>query len=242
MSSVTAAATEQFVLIPDTTLWQGQRASLPVMVRLHLPRQVSLLRLVLLYSAYRLRLLGVRSNTALDFCSTLSFYDTVFAGDTGRVVIECRGPRAEQYSGVIGHLDLEVLAGQDTVAWLRPIEVWGDTSIFLLSGQTAWIRIENGPPVEPVLTDGLGAGIPNPFVYRLSVQYAVVQPAWVFFRLFSFSGEEVPLEPSRVYVPRAGAFPVSFSFRPWELASGGYVLRMETDYGTVYFLPILCVK
>jgi hypothetical protein len=198
--------------------------------------------LVILYAARRLRLLGVRANPEGYPCSALEFRDTLLSADTGRVEVLCSNPPSDGYSGVFAWLELEVLAGQDTVAWLQPTELWSGSTALPLRARTGWIRIAESPPVEPVGVDGLWLAIPSPFASELQVQYAVARPGWVFFRLFAVNGRDIAIEPSAVYAPRAGTYTLRLRFVPWELASGTYLIRMETERGTVSFLRVLCVK
>lgn|GEM_PF-1356645 len=236
-----AGTAEQVVVIRDTVLEQGRSAALPIWVQLQLEGDRGLLRLSLFYSAQRLRILGIQGNGQQGLCGELSFWDTVFNGDTGRVDLYCSAS-VQTYTGILGWLEVEVLAGRDTVAWIHPFELRSGEQVLPLRATTAWIRIEGGPLVEPVGVDEVRIGAPNPFADRLWVHYAVARPGWVSFQLFSVSGIEIPLMPSRVYAPRVGSYVIGFRFLPWEIASGGYVLRMVTERGTVRFLWLLCVK
>ena len=230
------------VELPDTALWQGQRAILPIWGQLQLSEGPLPLRLVLLYSANRLRILRVFAEPPAALCEQVSFQDTVLDGDTGRVEIGCMLAVGGEYRGVLGWLELEVLAGRDTVGWIRPVELIANGGPLPLDGQGAQIRILGGPPVEPVGAEGVWMGAPNPFSGELVVHYSVARPGRLLFRLFSLSGREVPVEPSVVEVGRPGTYTLRFRFVPWELSSGGYVVQMVTQSGGVYFLPVMCVK
>ncbi len=234
-------AAEQIVVIPDTVLWQGQRSALPIWVRLQLPEQPTELQISLLYSAQRLRILGLRTGGAESICPELSFRDTIFNGDTGRVDLLC--PMAGGvYAGILAWLEVEILAGRDTSAWIEPLLVRSGEHELPLVGTRAWIRIEGGMPVEPVGVDELRIAVPSPFASELWVYYAVAQPGWVEFRLFSVTGQELVLEPSRVYVLQRGSHVLRFRFSPWQVSSGGYLLRMVTERGVVRFLWLLCER
>lgn len=241
LGSVGGAAAEQIVSVPDTTLRQGQKAALPVWVHFQLPEDGSSLALTLLYSAQRLRLLRAWIEAATG-CSQAEFRDTLLGGDTGRVQLLCTSfPRA-RYEGIFAWLEFEVLAGRDTLAWLTPVEIQADGSPLPLQAQTTRLRIEDGPPVEPIRIDELSVGFPNPFVGELRLRYVVAQAGWVRFDLFSWSGKRIALEPAAIYAPGAGTYVALFRFRSWEVASGGYIVRMQTERGGVSFGRILCVK
>lgn len=234
-------AAEQIVVLPDTVLRQGHQSALPVWVQLQLPEQPAELQISLLYNARRLRVLGVRAGGTQTTCAELSFRDTVLNADTGRVDLFC--PEAQGvYVGVFAWLEVEVLAGRDTSAWIRPLLLRSGGRELPLSASMAWIRIEGGIPVELVEIDEVRLAAPSPFAEQLWVYYAVAYPGWVEFRLFSIMGQEIALEPSRFYVPSRGSYVVQFRFIPWQIASGGYVLRMVTERGVVRFLWLLCEK
>jgi len=238
-----AVLAESTIVVPDTALWQGQRAILPVWSQLHLVENSAPLKLVLLYSAHRLRMLRAFPDSLSGFCSTLSFHDTLLSGDTGRLELICT-PSVEigEYRGVFAWLELEVLAGRDTLAWISPLELLGNGTPLSVSGRGGRIRILGGPPVEPVGMEGVWVGAANPFREELVLRYSVARSGRVAFRIFSLSGKEIPVEPSAVEVPRMGTYTLRFRFPPWEVASGGYVVQMVTESGGVYLLPVMCVK
>ncbi|MCS7176187.1 MAG: hypothetical protein NZ960_00950 [Candidatus Kapabacteria bacterium] len=238
--SLAAVASTQVVEIPDTVLQQGQRAALPIRVQLELPSSASTLRIAVAYSAYRLKVVAIRAGGEL--CGAVELRDTLLDQDTGRVDIYCTAPVAGSYRGVLGWLEIEVLAGREGEAWFFPVAICVDSVELPVAGQKARIRIENGPPVEPIGTEGLWKALPSPFGGEVVVQYSVARPGWVFFQMFSATGKRITLDPSRLYAPRAGTFALRFRFYPWEVSSGAYVLQMQTEHGTVDYLWMLCVR
>lgn len=239
---LTSVLAESRVVLPDTTLWQGQQAALPVWVQFQVIESSLPLTLVLLYSANRLRVLQVFPDSLSGFCQTIRFRDTLLSSDTGQLEIACIPSGGGGYSGIFAWIGLEVLAGRDTLAWIEPVELRSNGTPLPVSRQGARIRILGGPPVEPIGAEGLWAGAPNPFGGELVLRYSVARPGQVFFRLFSLSGREIPLEPSSVEAPRMGTYTLRFRFLPWEVSSGGYIVQMVTEFGGVYLLPVMCVK
>ncbi|MEN3026729.1 MAG: hypothetical protein ABDH31_03340, partial [Chlorobiota bacterium] len=88
------------VEIPDTVLQQGQRAALPIRVQVELPSSASTFRIVVAYSAYRLKVVAIR--TGGELCGAVGLRDTLLDQDTGQADIYCIAPAAGSYRGVFG--------------------------------------------------------------------------------------------------------------------------------------------
>jgi hypothetical protein len=231
---------QPMLLLPDTLVRQGTQVRLPIFARWDFPQTPQRLTAELLYSPNRLRVLGLEANTSDGGLYELALLrDSILSADTAVLAFACTPP-PRTIDALLGWLRVEILAGRDTAAWLQPIHLYADSLLFRLSSPRAWLRIEGSPPVEPIPIEGLFRNVPNPFATSTWLEYAVVQPGWVEFRIFTAQGKLLAQE--RRYHPRAERARLLFQAPSWELASGEYLVLMLTETGAVYSLRMLCAK
>lgn len=166
--------------------------------------------------------------------------NTVTDRTTATLVVECDNV-AEASTGLLCAIDVEGLAGPDTIGTLNPLElvvngqVQGDAA--LTSGT---VRVQGGPGGGTVpLVEGILGNYPNPFRDMTRIEYAMEGPGLAHFTVRDMSGRMfVKLDPIQ-----SDAGLQSFELRPeaWELSSGAYLLQMTTDRGT-YFHSFMIMK
>lgn len=167
----------------------------------------------------------------------------------------------KNYSGIICELEIEGLAGLDTLCNIEPVSMLFDdvspVGIDLIKGT---IKV-NSVPVEPKYHEGISQNYPNPYSYLTTFPFSIDQETGVNFKMYSLNGKRLneesdlddifqmvvydengkSVEKPDSYRFTRGSYKIVLIPYSWKLSSGAYFLIMKTDNG-VYRMNFIYIK
>ena len=251
---------QSLVSVPDTIIPRGQIYSIPITGIIE-QSNVNSIRIKFQYNA---RVIDIKSASGADYyimkCQTPNLSNPNFSNiDTATIDISCDSLSSIK-NGVICIIDVEGLAGSDSLTMLTPIAIYENgilNSTATLKGGT--IKVP-GAPVYQRYPEGLGQNYPNPFSGYTFFPISIEKATKVEFKIFANDGGEVfsddfNYESLQLYkVTNTGNVKInrfedvlekgsySLTFIPDAgLASGSYFLVMLTDNG-IYNKRFLYLK
>jgi len=137
-------------------------------------------------------------------------------------------------------LELEGVIGIDTVGSIGVVGITAnDVPVIDAQVNVGTVTRTGGIGAIPSTVEGFVGNYPNPFGARTRVAFVVEQPGPVRFALCSSQGRVV--EQFGPYEAVAGENAIDLEIISWQVSSGAYLLRMDTERGT-YFHPVTVMK
>ncbi|MCX6156331.1 MAG: hypothetical protein NT007_19435 [Candidatus Kapabacteria bacterium] len=166
-------------------------------------------------------------------------------------------------NGIICELETEGLASEDSLAYIKPVQIFiNDTEITNANLKQGKI-IVNDAIIVPVYPEGLAQNRPNPFLVNdlVSVPFFINKNTKVQFSLFYIDGEFIQdfgvfgqmqnfmitnesglnLNYSHDMIFSHGSYFLKFTPNFWEIPSGKYFLTMKTQ-SFIYKINLLYCK
>lgn len=180
--------------------------------------------------------------------------------ETAILTIICNDVQAVN-NGIICVLEIEGLAGYDSVSYITPKKILIDGTEPQDKEYIKGKIIVSQIPIVQKFPEGLGKNYPNPFSSSTIFPFTIDKTTPVIFKIFSLRGEEVinNNDINSMFqiekLTKTGNIKIDdlskpleqgsyiFIFKPiiWKFGSGGYYLVMETNKG-VYTSSFLYVK
>jgi len=244
------AFSQNYINIPDTTLPRtGKIYSLPIYSNLDLTNADNV-KIRIHFNYLLIDIKSITGGVVYAFNEQNPTY-TIDATTPEQAILEITSNQINQnYSGMLCSINLETLAGSDSIATFSPFyfEING-TEEPDINYQNGIIFI--GDPVYPVLHEGISQIYPNPYSYFENVVFTIEDETTVDFyiystlgqlatkipgstilkyKVFDNTGNEIPnLENYRF--PR-GIYRLYFESIPWKFSSSAYSIVMVTNKGT----------
>ncbi|OGU10656.1 MAG: hypothetical protein A2X61_17050 [Ignavibacteria bacterium GWB2_35_12] len=248
------------VSVPDTVIPRGKIYSIPISGKIDISN-VDSLRIRLQYNA---RVIDIKSAAGNDNfimnCRTVKITNQDLTNiDKATIDVSCDSI-SPTTTGIFCMIDVEGLAGPDSLTNLIPIAVYVNGNPDLLALSDAGLIKVPGPPVYQRFPEWLGQNYPNPFSGYTFFHLSIENETKVDFKIFTNDGSEViskdeNSESLQLYkVTSTGNIKINrfedvidkgnyeLHFIPdAELASGSYFLVMLTDNG-IYNIRFLYLK
>jgi hypothetical protein len=251
---------QSYVSVPDTVIPRGEIYNIPVSGIFN-QSDITSLKITFQFNA---RVIDVKSATGADSyimkCSTPWLSELTFSGsDTAYVDISCDSVSSIT-NGIICSIDVEGLAGPDSITTLVPIKVFiNGIQVELPTFKAGQLRVP-GSTVYQQYPEGLGQNYPNPFSGYTFFPISIENATKIDFKIFTNYGQEVftDLDNSESLmlfketgsgfekinikddVLEKGNYRLTF-IPEAELASGSYFMVMQSDNG-VYNKRFLYIK
>lgn len=250
---------QEKIEIKDTVLYRnGSTYILPVYSNISL-QSVQNLKLKIKFNHLLVDITGIQAGSEYGIKETNSFFSINTENFIESYLEITASDFNSDYSGILFGIQLETLAGPDSIAIISPIEITINdeinTAISLLQG-----KIMIGLPVYPIINEGIQEIFPNPFAYKGTVQFSIKDDTYVKFFIYSSNGRligSIPGETAFKYdfydkknnhIPEIknynftrGYYKFTFEVINWKFSSGLYTLVMETNRG-VYEAKLLLLK
>ncbi len=150
-----------------------------------------------------------------------------------------------QSSGELIAIDFEVMAGERKFAFIKPFKLVVDGVEQTAKFSAGGIEIQD-PAVVTKYTELLEQNYPNPFITTTVFPFSLDIETTVKFSIYDIRGRQVIdwnyiLEHSRLFKGEVGfidlnkdrlgkgEYYLEFNLQPWQLATGMYILVMETE-------------
>lgn len=250
---------QEKIEIRDTILYRnGSTYNLPVYSNISL-QNVQNLKLKIKFNHLLVNITSVATGNGYGIKETNSFFSINTENFLESYLEITATDFNSDYSGILCGIQLETLAGPDSIAVISPIEITingsNNSTISLLQG-----KIMIGLPVYPIINEGIQEIFPNPFAYKGTVQFSIKDDTYVKFFIYSSNGRligSIPGETAFKYdfydkknnhIPEIknynftrGYYKFTFEVINWKFSSGLYTLVMETNRG-VYESKLLLLK
>lgn len=152
--------------------------------------------------------------------------DTMVTSTEGRIVLECWDTKPTTNAPLFA-LDVEFLSGPGTTGVLRVIRVDRDKvpveNVQLTSSKVTAL----GSPATSVPEEGITGNYPNPFVTNSVFVFRLTEPSAVSLAVLTVDGRKV-LDLGTISAT-AGENQYQLTTNSWELATGPYVMLVETE-------------
>lgn len=240
--------------VPDTVLFRGENNTIGLEVTGNIDADQA--DLIQIYFEYKSDVINIKSAHGDDSFAMKSadIYTEENFNPPDTIVLLVSDTKSQVVNnGTICRLNIEGLAGPDSIAYLKPLQLYingalqPDTEF-----RTGQIKVL-GAPIIPIPPEGVAQNYPNPFSETTRIIFYIKESTKIDFSLFSTGGEKIKSawdnDPSiefNFYDGRSGdkinpekdeEFPpgeYELLLRPltWKFGSGAYYLVMKTDNGT----------
>ena len=251
---------QSIVSVPDTAIPRGKIYSIPISGKIE-QSGVDNIRIRLQFNA---RVINIKSATGSDNyimkCLTPKLINPDLTNiDTATIDITCDSISSST-AGIFCMIDVEGLAGPDSLTLLTPIAIYvNEIPDLLATAKSGLIKVP-GPLVHQRFPEWLGQNYPNPFSWFCFFPISIEKSTKVDFKIFTNDGSEVISSNSfwetiEIY-KETGTGEVKINWHAdllergnyklhlipdAELASGSYFLVMKTDNG-IYNKRFLYLK
>ncbi len=191
-----------FVSIQDTTLiHSGTNSRIPVYSNVDFS-QVNNAKFTFKFNGLLLNIKGVYAAEE-NGCKEAGSSFTVDLTNLKEATLEVTATQFNPTNnGILFSIELETLAGQDSIAFLTPSEITLndviDNSIELKAG-----RIKIGLPVYLIINEGIQEVYPNPFYFNGTVNFSIRDDSKINFKVYSLNGKLI------------GSIPGNDGFKSW---------------------------
>ncbi|TAL67341.1 MAG: hypothetical protein EPN82_15330 [Bacteroidetes bacterium] len=251
---------QSFVSVPDTIIPRGDVYSITISGKIEHP-EVKSVRIRFQYNA---RVINIKNASGSDNfimkCNTVKLINSDLNNlEQATIDISCDSI-SSTLTGVFCILDIEGLAGPDSITKLKPLAVYENEEPDLLAlSYDGEIKVP-GIPIYQRFPESLSQNFPNPFSGYTIFPISIEKSTKVNFKVYSNNGSEVFISSeswknSELY-KITGSIDIKvnwfedilekgnymFHFIPdAELASGSYFMVMQTDNG-IYNIRFLYLK
>ena len=239
LSALTLHAEDITIRIPDSLLSQGARIRLPILIQTSEKAKLESCSIRVGIPKRRIILHDVVTEPGTLF--TCKKPQIIFLSD-GEVYkeysIQCVSPLFDS-TGILCFLDIEVLAGRDSIAFLQ-------ASSFSIGNTQQTIRqiggslTFNNPPITQASSEGMDINAPNPFAYTTTFTYYLGKSGFVQFSLFNTQGKLIKEFPEEQRAAGRHMFTLDVD-NPLDFSSGVYIIRMSTQQG-IYHMSMVHKK
>lgn len=185
-------------------------------------------RVVFEYPANVMRVRKVVGGNGFAFnCPTLFVGgDSLIGTTTGQLTVEC-WENVQASNTALFALEIEMLMGPGTEGVLKAVR-FDRNKVPVTSAQLSQATITaDGQAAVPDGVEGITGNYPNPFVDNSEFVFSLVEPGPVHLSIHTLSGRMV--YDLGTIQATAGENHYHFSGAVWELASGPYIMVMETE-------------
>lgn len=243
------AFAQNYINIPDSTLPRtGLVYSLPVYSNIDL-HNASSVKIKIYFNYYLIDIKNISGGSNNAFSDANPSFALDVTNPTQAVLEITSSQINPNYSGTLCSINLETLAGPDSIAVFIPfyIEI-NQLQISEVTFDNGTIRI--GDPVYPVLNEGISHIYPNPYSFAENVVFTIEDSTTVDFYIYSTlgqlatripgsnilkykffdnAGQEIPS--TNNYKFSRGIYRLYFESIPWKFSSSAYSIVMVTNKG-----------